>query len=292
MIDISVVVPVYNREQYVDGCIEALLSQNYPRERREILIVDNGSTDASPGIIERYSGITPLFEGRHGSYAARNRGIAAADGAIVAFTDPDCVPYPDWLQNITAAMNSANAKIVVGYQLPAGDSPALSVVAACEDVKNEYIFGSNIKELYYGYANNMAVRRELFEELAPFPEMRRGSDTILVRNVVEQYSCNAVRYHPDIRVRHVEIDSLIAYWQKRLVYGRSRRRYIERTYVRPLDWRERLLIFQRTVRRQKYSLTESLCLLCLLAAAVACWNLGYWMAAVPRCVDQREDDVA
>jgi glycosyltransferase involved in cell wall biosynthesis len=292
MPDISVVIPVYNAERYVGSCIEAFLSQDYSREKYEILIVDNGSTDASADIIERYPDITLLFEDRHGAYAARNRGIAEADGAIVAFTDPDCVPCPDWLSNIAATMSSLDAKIVVGYPLPAGDSPALSMIAAYENVKNEYIFGSNDETLYYGYANNMAIRRELFEELGPFLERRRGSDTILVRNVVERYSCNAVRYHPEIRVRHMEFDSLMAYWQKRFVYGRSRRRYRKRSYVRSLGWHERALVFRRTVRRQKHSLTESLYLLCLLAATVACWNLGYWTAAASRSASQTEDGVA
>ncbi|MBN1814989.1 MAG: glycosyltransferase [Anaerolineae bacterium] len=290
MPEISIIVPVYNAERYLGSCMEALLSQSYPKERYEIIVVDNGSTDVSAGIVRSYPDITLLFEGRRGAYVARNRGIAEAHSAILAFTDPDCIPQPDWLENIAAATRSPETKIVVGRQLPVGGSAILSMIAAYEDAKNKYIFGSDIQELYYGYTNNMTVRRELFEELGPFLERRRGSDTIFVHNVLAHCSSSAVRYDPDVRVQHMEFDSLVAYWQKRLVYGSSRRQYREISCNRSLNWHERALVFQRTIRYHRYSPAESLCLLCLLAITAACWKLGYWTAT--RSADQIENGVA
>ena len=77
-VKISVVVPVYNAETYIEDCIRALLSQNYPVDNYEIIMIDNNSKDGSPEIIKRYPGIKYQKRDKQGSYAARNRGILQA----------------------------------------------------------------------------------------------------------------------------------------------------------------------------------------------------------------------
>src|SRR5947199_3998475 len=73
--DISVIVPFYNEEGYVEQCVQALLSQDYPKERYEVILVDNNSSDRSAEIVRRYPGIKLLSEGLQGDFAARNRGL-------------------------------------------------------------------------------------------------------------------------------------------------------------------------------------------------------------------------
>jgi glycosyltransferase involved in cell wall biosynthesis len=98
----SIVVPAYNAGATLDDLLQSLLSQTYPRDRLEIIIVDNNSQDDTAYRASRYP-VTVLHE-RHiqSSYAARNRGIAAAQGDIIAFTDADCVAHPDWLRYLLA----------------------------------------------------------------------------------------------------------------------------------------------------------------------------------------------
>lgn len=113
-IDISVVVPFYNAEKYIEKCAEALLTQSYPTTRYEIIMVDNNSTDRSVDLIKKYPRIKLLSQQKQGSYAARNQGVAASKGTILAFTDADCVPSSDWLQKTRAALHTIGTKRASG----------------------------------------------------------------------------------------------------------------------------------------------------------------------------------
>ena len=97
---VSVVVPVYNGEKTVGKTVDALLGQSLPQKEYEILVVDDGSTDGTLGVLKNYGrSIRVVKAGRNGGPGkARNRGIMEARGAIVAFTDGDCVPDSDWLE--------------------------------------------------------------------------------------------------------------------------------------------------------------------------------------------------
>ncbi|HVS02378.1 MAG TPA: glycosyltransferase [Thermoanaerobaculia bacterium] len=92
---VSVVVPVLDRERDIGRCVEALLDQDYPRY--EVLVVDNNSRDGTREVVRRYP-VQLLEEPRRNPYTARNRGVAAAKGEIVAFTDSDCAPTREWLR--------------------------------------------------------------------------------------------------------------------------------------------------------------------------------------------------
>src|SRR3990167_5093364 len=96
-IDISVIVPFHNAEKHIEQCITALLSQSFPSSFYEIIMVDNNSTDNSIKVIMKYPQIKLLSEKKQGSYAARNRGVAESKGSVIAFTDSDCIPVPEWL---------------------------------------------------------------------------------------------------------------------------------------------------------------------------------------------------
>jgi len=94
---VSIIVPAYNAEATMDGCIKSLLAQSYPRDRYEVLVVDNGSSDRTPDIIKSHP-VRFFRETRiKSSYAARNAALPYAEGEILAFTDSDCVAEPDWL---------------------------------------------------------------------------------------------------------------------------------------------------------------------------------------------------
>jgi hypothetical protein len=164
--------------------------------------------------------------------------------------------------------------IVIGSHGLARDSFFLSLLEDYEHEKNNYIFSSEIKELYYGYTRNMAILKRLLDEMGPFVEMARGSDVILVCRCVDKHSCEIVHYSPKIRVRHMEIDSPGKYFRKVFVYARSSQQYRHIVCSRPLNNWERYVIFSRTVRRQRYSRIQSLSLLGLLAIGFGCWVLG------------------
>ena len=90
---ISVVMPSYNSQAYLSRAVESVLAQRYPADRLEIIIVDDGSSDDAPLIAEQYaerhSRVLALRQAKAGPAAARNRGIAAAGGELIAFLDSD-----------------------------------------------------------------------------------------------------------------------------------------------------------------------------------------------------------
>ena len=98
----TVVVPVYNSQGTIAACIESLLNLKYPREKLEIIIVDNGSSDDTAAIASRYP-VRVLREEQRGAAAARNCGIREARGEYIAFTDSDCQVAPDWLHELVRA---------------------------------------------------------------------------------------------------------------------------------------------------------------------------------------------
>jgi len=99
---VSIIVPVYKGGRTIDALLTSLLALDYPPDQLEILIVDNKSTDDTRQRIQRYP-VTLLEETKiQSSYAARNRGIEAAQGEILAFTDADCVVEPIWLKRLLA----------------------------------------------------------------------------------------------------------------------------------------------------------------------------------------------
>ncbi len=112
---VSVIVPVRNGTETIASCIEGLLNLDYPADRRELIVVDNLSTDATADIVVRYPGVRLLFENeRPSSYAARNCGVWASRGEVLAFTDADCVPERGWLHAMVRALEPANVGGVAG----------------------------------------------------------------------------------------------------------------------------------------------------------------------------------
>jgi glycosyltransferase involved in cell wall biosynthesis len=99
---VSIIVPVFNGSDTIDELLRSLLALNYPQTKHEIIVVDNNSQDNTPFLSQRYP-VRLLYERQmQSSYAARNRGIEAAKGEIIAFTDADCVADSDWLRRLIA----------------------------------------------------------------------------------------------------------------------------------------------------------------------------------------------
>jgi cellulose synthase/poly-beta-1,6-N-acetylglucosamine synthase-like glycosyltransferase len=214
-IDISVIVAFYNAEKHIEECIKALLSQDYPSSRYEVIMVDNNSTDSSPALVKKYPRIKLISESKQGAYASRNRGVAASKGNILAFTDADCMPASDWLREISRPLHSSTAGLAQGARSYAGESPALAMLAAYECERIDFTFSGTNAGMYFGYTNNMAVRRDIFDRAGPFIEVGRGADTLFVLQVIAQYSCDVICYAPNARILHLEITNVRKWFQKR-----------------------------------------------------------------------------
>ncbi len=101
ILPVSVIVPAYNAAETLPLCLAALAAQDYPHEKYEVIVVDDGSTDATAALA-RAAGVRVITQPNAGPAAARNTGAAAATGDLLLFTDADCAPVPGWLRALAA----------------------------------------------------------------------------------------------------------------------------------------------------------------------------------------------
>jgi len=173
---VSVIVPVYNDQPGIDLCVSALSTQSYPADRFEILIVDN---DSAPPIHVQdvtASSIRLLCCSEAGSYAARNMGIRESRGEILAFTDADCIPQPNWIEAGVAALHTDGNGCIVGgnVQFTATDTQrATELYQRLGGFPQE----SNISDRGFAATANFFGHRNNFDRVGMFnTELLSGGD--------------------------------------------------------------------------------------------------------------------
>lgn len=97
----SIIVPTFNGAHRIGYCLEALVREAAGRDV-EIIVVDDGSKDATPDVVAKFPGVRLIQQANMGPAGARNRGASEASGSILLFTDDDCVPVPGWLDTMAA----------------------------------------------------------------------------------------------------------------------------------------------------------------------------------------------
>jgi len=172
---VSVVVPVKDGAGTIDKLLEALQRQNYPRDRMQVIVVDNGSRDDTVGIVRKYPFAVVEYEtGISSSYAARNKGLSAARGEILAFADADCIPETDWISNGVRDLLQTGADMA-GGRIEFVFSEQMST-AEIFDSLNSLRNDSFIQNKMGAVTANLFVRRHVFEKMGLFPEVRSGGD--------------------------------------------------------------------------------------------------------------------
>lgn len=256
-IDVSVVIPVYKAEPYIKRCIEGLLAQDFPLDRTEVLLVDNNSPDQSVAIIREFEPLVHLIhESKQGAYAARNCALREARGRVIAFTDPDCVPEHDWLSTGWQALQRPGTQIVIGRVYPPEGSEALRLLHLYVHHRHRYIFNGHDPRLYYGHTNNLVASREAVYACCPFEEHARGGDTIFVQHVISRFGIDAVDYHPEMRVMHLEVENTRQFLHKAFLYGRSFNKYSKVVDTRAVTFSERWKIWRDAVKEERLAMTQ------------------------------------
>jgi len=200
---VSIVVPAYNAPQRTANCIESLLKQTYSKNRYEIIVVDNGSTDETPIIIQKYPVIFLRECNIQSPYVARNKGIDHAKGDIIAFIDVNCSAIPDWLAQGVKALNQDNADLVGGNVtfVFSSDKTASEMFDSITNVQIEY----NICNRNVTKGGNLFVKKILFDTIGMFPEYRSGGDVYWTKKATINgyklvYAPKALVYYPARRL--------------------------------------------------------------------------------------------
>lgn len=197
---VSVIIPVYNDLERLDTCLEALAKQTYGA--REVIVVDNGSSDPASSLSGKHPSVRFEHEGMRGSYAARNRGIEAARGDILAFTDSDCIPAPDWLERgVRALRGCGDCGIVAGKVDVFLQNEAAPT--AFERLEQIFAFPQDtyVRKGRFGVTANIFTTRRVVDAVGPFDAtLQSGGDFEWGQRV--SAAGFSVQYAPDVVVLH------------------------------------------------------------------------------------------
>ena len=128
-VTVSIIVPTYNQKDLLTECIRALKGQDFPAEKYENIIIDDGSTDGTEELLKGMAqkvNLRYFSQENSGPASARNFGISKAEGTIIAFTDTDCVPGKDWLKSALPYFDDKKVAGVEGKTIvknPEGNTP-------------------------------------------------------------------------------------------------------------------------------------------------------------------------
>ncbi len=215
----SVVVPTHNRKDLLRRCLEAVTHQDYPDY--EVTVVDDGSTDGTGEMVQREFPQVRYIrqEPNQGPAAARNRGIKAASGEIIAFTDDDCIPPTNWLASHLPYYDDPQVGCVGGLQLTAHPNFIEQFqIAHYLDVYTEFNRICRVEDVRGFGTNNLSIRREVFDHAGLFDEaFLTGADPEFTRRVV--IAGYTLIRDPKLRVEHLKVDTWGSYLRTRFRRG-------------------------------------------------------------------------
>jgi GT2 family glycosyltransferase len=225
----SVIVPTYDRPEAVRRLLLALQRLEYPEDRFEVVVVDDGGATPLDAVVDgvRYGfGVTLLRQANAGPASARNMGAQRARGQYLAFTDDDCEPDNDWLDALARRFD-VEPDVMVGGR---------TVNALRENVYSEA--SQTIVDLVYGHYNrdplnarfvassNLALPAEDFREVGGFDTSfpsAGGEDRELCRRWIA--TGRRIVFEPDAVVLHAHSLSTKAFFRQHFEYGRGAFRF-------------------------------------------------------------------
>src|SRR5262249_25913001 len=216
---VSVVVCARNEEALIERCLESLRLCDYPD--LEVIVCDDGSTDRTRELSQRFPfNVIALQHGGLGN--ARNVGMQAASGEIVAFLDADAECHPEWPFHLVLSMEDAGVSATGGPNLPpngapfaeraVAESPGGPVHVLISDDRAEHVPGCN-----------MAFRKDVLTESGGFDPVftAAGDDVHVCWNLLD--GGHEIAFSPTAQVRHHRPATLGTYLRQQRSYGRSER---------------------------------------------------------------------
>lgn len=238
---ISVVIPHLNQPDLLARCLASLDAGT--RRPDEVIVVDNGSAGLPEAVCAAH-GARLLHEPEPGPGPARNRGIAAATGEILAFIDADCLADPGWLAAAAAEMADPSAEVLGGDVRIAIANPArLSMTEAYESIY-AYRMDRYIARKGFTGTGNLVMRRRVFDDVGAFAGINVAEDRDWgLRATARGHS---LRFVPGLRVYHparARLADLARKWDRQLAHEYTaararpggRLRWLAKTVAMPLS---------------------------------------------------------
>lgn len=212
---VSVIVPAFNAEKTLGACLAALLAQTAPRDSYEVIVVDDGSTDATRAVAESH-GVTVLAQPNRGAAAARNLGAQNARGDILLFIDADSAPDARWIEALVAPFADRSIAGASGEKKTRQTNLWARYVQLEYDFKYDRMDAQGTTDFID--SSTAAYRREIFLSNQGFdPTLREAEDTDLSFRLSER-GCAMVLVR-DAIVYHTHPESLGAYLRRKYQYA-------------------------------------------------------------------------
>ena len=265
---VGVVIPVYNDWQRLQWCLEALACQRYPRERLQVRVVDNGSNDW-PSQPSFPLPLEVIVHRHPGSYGARNRAALDWSVDVLAFTDADCQPDPDWIEAGVQALQWTDQpwRLVAGRIVLEPQTPGHPSGGEQLDQILGFDQARTVRRAGFGVTANLFVAQACFQELGGFHRRTHsGGDREFCHRAVAAgavllFEARAVVRHPAR-----DWDELVRK-QRRIVGGRlsiAGEQPLKRLQVLGLSMRPLISESVRVCRFQPLSWQRRLLLLSLV----------------------------
>ncbi|MHA1342119.1 MAG: glycosyltransferase, partial [Promethearchaeota archaeon] len=204
---VSIIIPVYNSNYYINKLLNSLLNLDYPKNDYEIIVIDNNSSDQTKELVKQYP--VKLLEENNiqSSYAARNRGIKNAQYDILAFIDADCIASKAWLKEGIETIVNEEADLV-GGQVEFYFSKEKTASELYDSITNMQV-EDNIKERGVAKTANLFAKKDIFNKIGLFPEdVQSGGDVQWTARATSKgfkllYNSKAIVLHPARKFKEI-----------------------------------------------------------------------------------------
>jgi glycosyltransferase involved in cell wall biosynthesis len=261
----SIIIPTYNRPRQLAACLQALARLDYPCDRFEVIVVDDGSETLPETVVDAFCerlDVTLLTQPNAGPAAARNTGAERAKGEFLAFTDDDCVPVSNWLQALASRFSKAPDCAIGGRTLNALLANPYSTTS---QVLIDYLYtyyNADPEEAQFFTSNNLALPTDRFHTMGGFDTtfpLAGGED----RDFCDRWLYNGLRMisASEVIVYHSHALTSDTFWRQHFNYGRGAFHYRQiraqrcqgTVKVEPLSFYLNLLRYPFLQREQRKS---------------------------------------
>ena len=270
--DVSVVIPAQASDgDQLAATLRGVFDQRYAG-RIEVFVAQYGGGVSLESSLPVGRNVRFLSIDSPSPYAARNLAARAASGEVLLFTEPGCIPEPQWVSAHVSAI-ATGITMSVGQVAAIHETWALMTFMSYENVRDEWVFSSARWRHLFGRPKNMAIARHRFVSHGPFAEVIRGADSKLVQHVAREVSPREIGHSPTAIVRQQSVRGLPSCFRDRFVHAQALRLH-RSAHAAPIRLTDRVRIFREAVARRGYGTMTAAVLLALLGAGIVTFRLG------------------